>query len=47
MPKLSTRHGAAAGMSFWKEEQRSEREALFDAQHKKVAASDTKLATTW
>ena len=28
------------------EEQRNEREATFDAKHKKVAASDIKLATT-
>ena len=47
MPKLSTRHEAVVGSSFWKEEQRNEREALFDAEQKKVAASDRQLATTW
>jgi len=35
------------GLSFWEEEQRNERETLFDAEHKKVAASDIELATTW
>ena len=46
-PKLSTRPAAPVPLRFWEEERRSEREALFDAAHKKVAASDTKLATTW
>ena len=35
MPKLSTRHEAPVRFCFWKEEQRKEREATFDARHKK------------
>ena len=31
----------------WGQEQRNECEVTFDAEHKKVAASDMKLATTW
>ena len=41
------RAGEPSGTFCGEEEQRNERETTFDAKHKKVVASDMKLATTW
>lgn len=41
------RTGEPSGTFCGEEEQRNEREMTFDAEHKKVVASDMQLATTW
>ena len=41
------RTGEPSGTVCGEEEQRNEREMTFDAEHKKVVASDMQLATTW